>query len=79
MNVFFTKLKEKQSKAKSEKAYTNLKNRLRYSTGRIKTASLCVNTDKGYEELIRRLTEEGYECSIDGDKKNGWFITVKGE
>ena len=77
--MLFTKLKEKRNKVKSEKAYTNLKNRLRYSTGKIKTASLCVNTDKGYEELIKRFTEEGYECSIEGDKKNGWFITVKGE
>lgn len=77
--MLFTKLKEKRNKVKSEKAYINLKNRLRYSTGKIKTASLCVNTDKGYEELIKRFTEEGYECSIEGDKKNGWFITVKGE
>ena len=71
--MFFTKLKDKTNKAKCEKAYNNLMNRLKYANG---VVSLCVNTDKGYESLIKRLSDEGYNCSIEGSNKNGWFITV---
>ena len=75
--MFFTKLKDKTNKAKCEKAYNTLKRFLKYSNGKI---NLYVNTDKGYESLIKRLNDEGYNCSIEGNKKNGWFISVsKGE
>lgn len=75
--MLFEKLRDKKNKAKCEKAYNNLMNRLKYSSGKI---SLCVNTDKGYEALIKRLNDEGYICTFEGNKKNGWFITVsKGE
>lgn len=70
-------LKDKKNTAKCEKAYENLTNRLKYTNGKV---SLCVNTDKGYESLIKRLIDEGYDCLLEGNKKNGWFITVsKGE
>lgn len=71
--MFFTKLKDKTNKAKCDKAYENLTNRLKYTNGKV---SLCVNTDKGYEALIKRLNDEGYNCLLEGNKKNGWFITV---
>lgn len=71
--MLFTKLKDKKNKAKCEKAYDNLMNRLKYSNGKV---TLCVSTDKGYESLIKRLNDEGYICSLEGNKKNGWFITV---
>jgi hypothetical protein len=75
--MLFEKLKDKKNKAKCEKAYGNLTNRLKYTDGKV---SLCVNTDKGYESLIKRLIDEGYNCLLEGNKKNGWFITVsKGE
>lgn len=73
MNVLFAKLKDKKNEAKSEKAYNNLINRLKYSNGKV---ILCVNTDKGYESLIKRLNDEGYNCSLQGNRKDGWFITV---
>lgn len=69
----FAKLKDKKNKAKCEKAYGTLKRFLKYSNGKI---TLYVKTDKGYESLIERLSGEGYNCSLDGNKKNGWFITV---
>lgn len=71
--MLFEKLRDKKNKAKCEKAYNNLMNRLKYANG---VVSLCVNTDKGYESLIKRLSNEGYNCSIEGSNKNGWFITV---
>lgn len=71
--MLFEKLKDKKNEAKCEKAYENLTNRLKYANG---VVSLCVNTDKGYESLIKRLNDEGYKCSIEGSNKNGWFITV---
>ena len=71
--MFFTKLKDKTNKAKCDKADENLTNRLKYTNGKV---SLCVNTDKGYEALIKRLNDEGYNCLLEGNKKNGWFITV---
>lgn len=75
--MLFEKLKDKKNKAKCEKAYNTLKRFLKYSNGKI---NLYVNTDKGYESLIKRLSDEGYNCSIEGNKKNGWFISVsKGE
>lgn len=75
--MLFEKLKDKKNKAKCEKAYNNLMNRLKYANGKI---ILYVNTDKGYESLIKRLSDEGYNCSIEGSNKNGWFISVsKGE
>lgn len=76
MNVLFTKLKENQNKKRSERIYNNLKNRLKYSTEITKGVSLCVDTDKGLDDLIERLTAEGYKCSLEGNKKDGWFITV---
>ena len=76
MNMLFTKLKEKQYKKRSERLYNNLMNRLKYTTGATKEVSLCVNTDKGLTYLIQRLIAEGYKCSLQGNKKEGWFITV---
>jgi hypothetical protein len=73
INVFFTKLKDKKNKAKCEKVYNTLKRFLKYSNGGI---NLYVSTDKGYESLIKRLNDEGYKCSLEGNKKEGWFITV---
>lgn len=74
--MLFTNLKEKQNKKRSERLYNNLMNRLRYTTGPTKEVSLCVNTDKGLTYLIQRLIAEGYKCSLQGNKKEGWFITV---
>lgn len=74
--MLFAKLKEKQDKKRSERMYNNLMNRLKYSTRMTKEACLCVNTDKGLTYLIQRLTAEGYKCSLQGNKKEGWFITV---
>lgn len=71
--MLFAKLKDKKNKAKCEKAYGTLKRFLKYSNGKI---TLYVKTDKGYESLIERLNDEGYNCSLEGNKKNGWFITV---
>lgn len=72
----FAKLREKQNKERSERMYNNLKNRLKYSTDITKGICLCVNTDKGLDDLFERLTAEGYKCSLEGNKKDGWFITV---
>lgn len=71
--MLFAKLKDKKNKAKCEKAYDTLKRFLKYSNGKV---TLCVSTDKGYESLITRLNDEGYKCMLEGNKKNGWFITV---
>ena len=77
MNVLLSRLKEKQNKKRSERMYNNLMNRLKYSTGKNKRISLCVNTDKGIADLFERLTAEGYKCSLQGNKKEGWFITCE--
>lgn len=72
---FINQLIEKHNAKKCEKLYERIMNQMKDSTSKIVVVSL--STNRGYDALFVRLEQEGYRCIIEGNNRDGVFLTVK--
>jgi hypothetical protein len=61
---------------KCVKAFERIKKDLKYSTSH--TAILYIATEKGYDELFEKIKNKGWNYRIEGNNREGVFLTVKG-
>ena len=66
---------DKHNLKKSHKLYDRIKREMSCSTSG--TVVVSISTDKGYDRLFERLKDEGYTYQIDGNNREGMWLTVK--
>lgn len=72
----FKRIIENYRHKKCVKAFERIKKELKYSTSH--TAILYIATEKGYDELFEKIKNEGWDYRIDGNNREGVFLTIKG-
>jgi hypothetical protein len=68
---------DKHNLKKSHKMYDRIKREMGESTSGV--VVVAISTDKGYDRLFDRLKEDGYTYQIDGNNREGLWLTVKDE
>lgn len=67
-------IKDKWNKKKSLSVYNRVVDDLKTGSP---ASIVYLSTDKGYDLLFKKLSESGYTWSIDGNYREGIFLTVK--
>ena len=70
-----TKLIENNRHKKCVKTFQRIKNELKVSTSR--TCVIYIATTRGYDELFKMISDEGWSHEISGDNREGIWLTVK--
>ena len=71
----FKKLIANYRHKKCVKMFERIKKDLNYSTSH--TSIIYIATEKGYDELFEKIKAEGWDYRIDGNNREGVFLTVK--
>lgn len=71
----FKKLIANYRHKKCVKMFERIKKEMEYSTS--KTVVLYIATEKGYDELFNNIKEKGWDYRLDGNNREGVFLTVK--